>query len=83
MCFSFTEAMARSLAPVNRVNAIRARLRISISVAAGHDADNMLDLLHGRRFLVPLGGGDTGVLIRQIKILGIRILNTGLVARLS
>jgi len=34
-CFNFSEAMARSLAPVRRVKATRARFRRSISVPVG------------------------------------------------
>jgi hypothetical protein len=42
----------------------------------------MVDLFKGRRLLVPFCGSDPGILVRQIEILGIGILETGLVSGL-
>jgi hypothetical protein len=47
-----------------------------------HPVDDVFDLFQCWNFLFPLSRSDTGVLFRQIKILGIGMLKTRLVARL-
>ncbi len=62
-----------------------ARFR-SISVDFGidlHFTYDIFDLLHGWKQLLPLCGGDAGILVGQIEIFGIGIFNTRLVTRLQ
>ena len=64
------------------LHATLAHLKRFFEWLAGHQRDGVPDLLKRRHRLLAPGGGHPGVLQRQAEVLGIRILQARLVARL-